>query len=275
MGGSRRLFACFGGGSRRTAAARDPSPSTETDQAGTTKTTVVVELFSSQGCSTSPEAELLLSRLGRGELAAAFDGEGLNVVVLAFHVEYWDYLGWKDPFGSSIWTVRQKAYVESLRLDTLYTPQVVVQGRAQCLGTDEDGLLSAVRSAARFPSPTFQATYQRPSPTALQVSLKGPIGTKVDAGGADLMVALYENGLLTDCLRGENRGKVLSNDFVVRKLEKLCTVKDMSAKKTVSGTVTFSLWEGFNSTKCGMVVFVQNKSHHIFGSQHFHLPDSL
>ncbi|KAK1303797.1 hypothetical protein QJS10_CPB11g01014 [Acorus calamus] len=275
MAGSRKLFSCFGGGGgHRTVAARDPSPSSEEDQLGPPPATVVVQLFSSQGCSTSPEAELLLSRLGRGELVMD-GGEGLNVVVLAFHVEYWDYLGWKDPFGSSIWTVRQKAYVEALRLDTLYTPQVVVQGRTQCLGTDEDGIISAVRSAACFPTPTLQATFQRPSKDTLQVSLKGALGTKVDGTGADVMVALYENGLLTDCRKGENRGKVLSNDFVVRKLEKLCAVKDISAKKNISGTVNFSLWEGFNSTKCGLVVFVQNKSLHIFGSQHFHLPESI
>lgn len=110
-----------------------------------------MELFSSQGCATSPEAQQILSRLGRGD----FELE-VPAIVMAYHVDYWDHLGWKDPFGSSIWTVRQKAYVETLKLDTLYTPQVVVQGRAQCMGTDQDKIISAVRSVDRFPAPNLQ-----------------------------------------------------------------------------------------------------------------------
>lgn len=234
---------------------------------------VLVELFSSQGCATSPAAELLVSRLGRGD----FDGlDGMPpLVVLVYHVDYWDYMGWKDPFGSSQWTVRQKAYVESLELDTMFTPQVVVQGKAQCIGNDENALLAAVKGAPRVPAPSFQASFQRPTKDSLQVSLTGSLRTRVDNQGANVMVALYESGLVTDCPKGENKGKVLSNDFVVRKFEKLCTVKDISAKKTVTGTVNFSLWEGFNGTKCGVAVFVQNSSHQIFGSQNFILPDKI
>ena len=97
----------------------------------------------------------------------------------------------------------------------------------------------------------------------------------MDSHGADVMVALYETGLVTDCPRGENKGRVLSNDYVVRKLEKLCTVKDHLPKKTVSGTITFSLWSSFNSSRCGLAVFVQSSSHQIFGSQNFQLPDDI
>ncbi|XP_039072027.1 uncharacterized protein LOC120219264 [Hibiscus syriacus] len=231
---------------------------------------VLVELFSSQGCATSPAAELLLSRLGRGnfQLDTPF-------IVLAYHVDYWDYMGWKDPYGSSLSTVRQKAYVEALRLDTMFTPQVVVQGRAQCVGNDEDTLLSTISSAPRFPAPSFQANFQRPTSESLQVTLTGALRSKVDNNGVNVMVALYENGLVNDCPAGENRGKVLSNDFVVRKLEKLCTVKDISTKKTVSGTATFTLWDGFNSDRCALAVFVQNSSHQILGSQKFELPNDL
>ncbi|XP_061348702.1 uncharacterized protein LOC133294065 [Gastrolobium bilobum] len=231
---------------------------------------VLVEMFSSQGCATSLAAELVLSRLGRGD----FELE-VPVVVLAFHVDYWDYMGWKDPFGSSQWTVRQKAYVEALGLDTMFTPQVVVQGKAHCIGNDENALIDAITNASRFPAPTFQATFSRPTPDSLQVSLTGALRTKVENHGANVMVALYESGLVTDCPRGENKGRVLSNDYVVRKLEKLCTVKDVSAKKTVTGTVNFSLWEGFNSSKCGVAVFVQSSSHQIFGSMSFQLPDDI
>uniref|UniRef100_A0A5B7BTH2 Uncharacterized protein n=1 Tax=Davidia involucrata TaxID=16924 RepID=A0A5B7BTH2_DAVIN len=268
----RGLFFCFGKGSS-SSSKNDSFEKATADLSAEEQRrggALVVELFSSQGCATSPEAELLMSRLGRGDFRLE-----VPVIVLAYHVDYWDYMGWKDPFGSSQWTVRQKAYVEALKLDTMFTPQVVVQGRAQCVATDQDAVLSSIASATRVPAPTFQATFQRPTPESLQVSLTGALRTKVDSSGANVMVALYENGLVTDCPKGENKGRVLSNDFVVRKLEKLCSVKDISAKKTITGTLNFSLWEGFNSSKCSVAVFVQNGSHHIFGSQNFQLPDNL
>lgn len=152
-----RLFSCFG--SRGTSSS---SPNNDSSDAATADVTaeelrrggaVVVELFSSQGCATSPAAELVVSRLGRGD----FNLE-TPVVVLAYHVDYWDYMGWKDPFGSSQWTVRQKAYVEALKQDTMFTPQVVVQGTAHCLGNDEDAILSCIASAPRFPAPTLQVS---------------------------------------------------------------------------------------------------------------------
>ncbi|PRQ31494.1 putative thioredoxin-like protein [Rosa chinensis] len=274
----RRLFACFGKGlssspsssathEKHTSAATADVSAEEQRKSGP----VLVELFSSQGCTTSPVAELLLSRLGRGD----FNGSDVPpVVVLAYHVDYWDYMGWKDPYGSSQWTVRQKAYIEALKQDTMFTPQVVVQGTAQCVGNDENDLLTSIKQATRYAAPTFQATFERPSPDSLQVSLTGALRTKVDSNGANVMVALYESGLVTDCPSGENKGRVLSNDYVVRRLEKLCTVKDVPAKKTISGTITFPLWQSFNATKCGMVVFIQNSSHQIFGSQKFQLPDN-
>ncbi|KAL6959222.1 hypothetical protein U1Q18_041833 [Sarracenia purpurea var. burkii] len=268
----RRLFACFGRG--RSTASKDQTFENATADLTAEEQrrggAVVVELFSSQGCASSPEAELLMSRLGRGD----FNLE-VPVIVLAYHVDYWDYTGWKDPFGSSQWTVRQKAYVEALNLDTMFTPQVVVQGRAHCVANDQDAVLSSIASASRFPAPTVQATFQRPSTETLQVSLSGALRTKVDGQGANVMVALYENGLVTDCTNGENKGRVLPNDFVVRRLEKLCSLKDTSAKKTVTGTVSFSLWEGFTGGKCGVCVFVQNGSHHIFGAQNIQLPADL
>ena len=153
----RNLLACFGkGGGRRSADNFHDRNATADLTAEEQKRggPVLVELFSSQGCATSPKAELVVSRLGRGD----FNLE-VPVVLLAFHVDYWDYMGWKDPYGSSQWTVRQKAYVEALGLDTMFTPQVVVQGKVQCLGTDENPLISAITEAPRFPAPTFEVSF--------------------------------------------------------------------------------------------------------------------
>ncbi|CAI9088604.1 OLC1v1022984C1 [Oldenlandia corymbosa var. corymbosa] len=266
-----RLFSCFG---RRGSASSSSHEEIATADISAEEQRrggpVVVELFSSQGCATSSEAELLFSRLGRGD----FNLE-VPVILLAYHVDYWDYKGWKDRFASSLWTVRQKAYVEALNCDTMFTPQIVVQGRAQCVGNEQDALLSSIASASRIPAPTFQATFQMPTPESLQVSITGALRSKVDHQGVNIMVALYESGLVTDCQNGENKGRVIANDYVVRKLEKLCFVKDISAKKTISGTVNFSLWEGFNGSKCGVVVFAQSANHQIFGSQKFQLPENL
>ncbi|KAG9452778.1 hypothetical protein H6P81_005682 [Aristolochia fimbriata] len=264
-----RLLSCFG----RSQKINKSGDNTTVDEASEEQRrcgAVLVELFSSQGCKTSPEAELLLSRLGRGDFNL-----DVPIIALAFHVDYWDYIGWRDPFASSLWTVRQKAYVESLNLDTLFTPQIIVNGRTHCMGTDEESLLSAIHSATRFALPTMQATFQRPASNSLQVSLTGSLRTKIDSGGADVMVALYESGLMTDCDKGENKGRVLTNDYVVRRMEKLCSVKDISAKKTVSGAVNFELWEDFNPAKCGVVLIIQNGSTHTLGIQQFSLPDPI
>ncbi|XAR67522.1 hypothetical protein NMG60_11002304 [Bertholletia excelsa] len=275
----RRLLSCFGG-VRPSSSGAQGGVSSENAITATADLAaeeqrrggaVVVELFSSQGCATSPAAEAVLSRVGRGEVGRL----DVPVIVLAFHVDYWDYTGWKDPFGSSLWTVRQKAFVEALKLDTMFTPQVVVQGRTQCVANDEDAVVSCINAAPRFPAPTLQATFQRPSPETLQVSLSGALRNKIDSHGANVMVALYENGLVTDCTKGENKGKVLPNDFVVRCLEKLCFVKDISGKKTISGTASFALWDGFVAGKCGVAIFIQNASHQIFGAQSFQLPEDL
>ncbi|XP_017618952.1 uncharacterized protein LOC108463535 [Gossypium arboreum] len=271
----RRLFGCFGKGSSSSSSGNEVDGNGKTNndtvvEEAAPESPIMVELFSSQGCAMSPAAELLLSRLGRGDFQL-----DAPVIVLAYHVDYWDYMGWKDPYGSSQWTVRQKAYVETLNLDTMFTPQVVVQGRAQCVPNDEDVLLSTIATAPRFPAPSFQANIQRPTSETLQVTITGALRFKVEDNGVHVMVALYENGLVNDCSAGENKGKVLSNDFVVRKLEKLCNVEDTSAKKTISGTVTFSLWDNFNHNKCAIAVFAENSSHQIFGSQKFQLPDDI
>jgi len=124
---------------------------------------------------------------------------------------------------------------------------------------------------------SVQVTFQRPSPTTLQASFTGSLRSRVEGGGgASVLAALYESGLVTDCGRGENKGKSLLNDHVVRRLEKVAAVREgASAKKTVSGTVQFALWDGFRAAKCGVVLFVQNAALQVLGVQHFDLPDNV
>ncbi|GKB60618.1 hypothetical protein Tco_0916804, partial [Tanacetum coccineum] len=145
----RGIFSCF---RHRTSTTPTTSESSDPIPIPTGPGPVLVELFTSQGCATSPSAELLFSRIGRGD----FNQEVPPVIILAYHVDYWDYNGWKDPFGSSQWTVRQKEYVQMFNLDTMFTPHVVVQGVKQCIGYDQDEVLECIKGVDRYPAPAFQ-----------------------------------------------------------------------------------------------------------------------
>ena len=136
--GGPPVAACGWGGEDAAAA-----PATSTAKA--TDPAVLVELFTSQGCSSCPPADRLL-----GELPAAVDG--VQVLPLAFHVDYWDDLGWRDPFSSADWTARQNGYARSLGAGRIYTPQLVVQGSADVVGSDRGGAVELIRRAAHPPA---------------------------------------------------------------------------------------------------------------------------
>lgn len=236
---------------------------------------VLVELFTSQGCSSCPPADLEFARLGQG-LAGGATGD-VPVITLAYHVDYWNHLGWRDPFASAAWTLRQKAYGEVLEQDTIYTPEIVVQGSAHAVGSRVEAFSDLIKAAARFPSPdVLDASYELPFTSTLQVSLALSYRRRVEKQGLDVMVAIYQNGEVTNCTAGENRGKILTNEYVVRGLEKACTVQDWPAKKTIRGRVRFVLWDGFVRAKCGLVVFLQNPiTLEIHGAELVELPDSI
>ena len=108
--------------------------------------TVLVELFTSQGCSSCPPAEKLLAELNQAGLPPD------RVIRLAFHVDYWDGIGWKDPFSSSAFTTRQHLYARNMRLSTVYTPQVVVDGAYEMLGSDQSRVVNAIRYRLESPA---------------------------------------------------------------------------------------------------------------------------
>src|ERR1700681_1033381 len=102
---------------------------------------VVVELFTSQGCSSCPPADRLLSRLQGDSRTAG------TVIPLAFHVDYWNRLGWSDPFSSAAWSERQMTYAKALHSNRIYTPQLVVGGRAECVGSEERQVMRRIHEA--------------------------------------------------------------------------------------------------------------------------------
>ncbi len=163
---------------------------------------VVVELSTSQGCSSCPPADALLPEL------AARPG----VIALAFHVDYWDDLGWKDAFSSPRWTARQTGYGAVLGADP-YTPQLVVAGRSHVVGSDRARALAAIDAAARLPAEPATATASHAG-DVVRVSYDAGRGRR----DRMVVVALTESGLVTPVARGENRGRTLRGDFVVRAL---------------------------------------------------------
>jgi hypothetical protein len=169
---------------------------------------VVVELFTSQGCNSCPPAEAFLAELA--------DEEG--ILALEMHVDYWDYIGWKDPFGSAFLTARQQSYAGDLRQRYVYTPQMVIDGRKHVTGSHRGKVRAAI------------ADRRAERQTVLNVRILNQDGGKVviPAGhspdeGATVWLAVYDGLHETKVPSGENAGRTLKNRNVVRELVRLGT----------------------------------------------------
>jgi hypothetical protein len=180
-------------------------------------TPVIVELFTSEGCSSCPPADELLARMA----AAPALGDAI-VVPLGEHVDYWDRLGWRDRFSSAAFTARQEQYARRLAGDGPYTPQLVIDGRAECVGSDVAAARRAIAGAAARPHGTVAIDLA----TDAGSSSAGRLRVVVRASGlpqkagehADVLVAITEGHLSDRVTAGENRGRLLSHTAVVRHL---------------------------------------------------------
>lgn len=179
---------------------------------------VIVELFTSQGCNSCPPADAFL-----GELAGRPD-----VVALALHVDYWDYIGWKDPFAKRMYTERQRDYARSLWQRFVYTPQMVVDGRYQDVGSDRHAINKLIERAhvdkakqplvqiVRVDEPQAEGSASGP-PAKVRVESIGFRGT------ASVWLALYDREHHTEVPRGENAGRRLVDYNVVREFRRIGT----------------------------------------------------
>jgi hypothetical protein len=192
---------------------------------------VVVELFTSQGCSSCPPADRLLSRLKRDpRLAGA-------VIPLAFHVDYWNHLGWSDPFSSSLWSQRQADYAHAFRSNRVYTPQLVVNGRSECVGSEETEVMSRIREALAA-GPAGAVSLAGPEAAGggdARLSVTARLLRPVPGSGVDVWVALTESGLTTAVGAGENATATLHNDQVVRRLVKAFSLPSTAAAAGPAG----------------------------------------
>lgn len=167
------------------------------------KPPVVVELYTSQGCSSCPPAEAFMRELAQRD----------DVIGLEFHVEYWDYIGWKDMFADPAFTKRQKRYVNKLGARYAYTPQMVIGGRTHAVGSQRDTVEKKIRDARRTASARQLVSLRREDMT-----LVIEIGDAKVAGTYDVTFVTFDKPHTTKVRRGENRGQTLINANVVREL---------------------------------------------------------
>lgn len=203
-----------------------------TRPAPATRTPVVVELFTSQGCSTCPPADEYLGALAKRP----------DVLALAFHVDYWNYIGWTDPFAKPWATSRQRAYQESFHLRFVYTPQMVVNGVAQGAGGDKPAIDVMIRDAAlnELPHPTLILVWREDGALAIDVGA----GASPAGNPATLWLVGYDQQHITSVPRGENEGRTLTDVHPVRSYRKLGAWAGWSAEFIVPADEAKALGDG-------------------------------
>jgi hypothetical protein len=224
---------------------------------------VIVELFTSEGCSSCPPADALLAKLEEQQLVA-----NAQIIALEEHVDYWNNLGWTDPFSAKEWTTRQQEYAASLGSRNVYTPQMVIDGQTEFVGSHEDQARQAVEGAAARAMVDVLLT-PRPSEkkgrAQFTVSVGKLAGNK--AGDApEVWLAITEAGLHSNVTRGENAGEDLHHASIVRVLRKM-GVADPGKETSFSGDLSVPLDSAWNPQNLRAVAFVQEKrSRQILGA---------
>jgi hypothetical protein len=211
-------------------------------------TPVIVELFTSEGCSDCPPADVLLDKLIATQPVA-----GAEIIGLGEHVDYWDRQGWKDRFSSAAVTSRQQVYQTRFRTESIYTPQMVVDGRAEFVGSDAGAARKAIEKTLTAPHGivTLDADGRHVGVTVTDL----PRIARGDRG--DIIVLVTESGLTTDVKRGENHGKVLKHAPVVRYL---ATIGQIAADTTTgSARADIPIDAAWQRNRLTLVAFVQEQ----------------
>lgn len=199
------------------------------------RSAVVVELFTSEGCSSCPPADDVLTRLAHKQLTPDVD-----VIALGEHVDYWDRLGWRDPFSSAAFSARQSTYDDhAFHRNEVYTPQLVVDGQYEQVGSDVTAVRRAIARAAQAQKATVAVTVTRaPASGDLRVDVRADAPpTLAVRDRVDVIVAVTEDNLVTDVRRGENRGRTLKHSAVVRYLAAAGTWSPESSASATSISV--------------------------------------
>lgn len=231
--------------------------------AASARVPVVLELFTSEGCSSCPPADALLAKLEQQQPVS-----GAEVVALEEHVDYWDQQGWVDPFSSMQWTQRQESYANGFGNRGVYTPELVIDGRTEFVGSHEGDAYRAIMKAAAQPRTEvgvllLKAEQRDREHLKVQV---GKLQGAQEGDTAEVWVAITETALHSSVTGGENSGRDLHHAGVARWLKKIGTM-DRSATPSFSGESDVKLDSKWKRSNLRVIAFVQEKrSHHILGA---------
>jgi hypothetical protein len=230
-------------------------PKAQTPVAQAARTPVLVELFTSEGCSSCPPADALLRKLTAQQPIA-----GAQIIGLEEHVDYWNHDGWTDPYSSPGWTERQQDYVTLLKEDP-YTPELVVDGQRQFVGNDSRQAHAEIEKAASSVKTEVILSAAKPDSNGAQrfsVSVGKLAGGRAD-DAAEVWLAITEDGLHSAVNRGENAGRVLQHVATLRSLHKIGTANASGGSASFTGDTLVKFSPHWNPEKLYVVVFVQEK----------------
>ncbi len=224
---------------------------------------VVVELFTSEGCSSCPPADVLLQRLETQQPVA-----GAEIIALEEHVDYWNHDGWIDPYSSAEWTERQQTYVSLIKEDA-YTPEIVVDGHSQFVGNNPREAVAQVETAARALKTQVEITAggsDNKGSKSFSVRV-GELSGDTSGDLAEVWMAVTEDGLHSSVSRGENAGHVLQHVATLRSLRKIGVAQKSGTSVSFAGNPTVKFNPQWNVENLHVTIFVQKrKSREIVGA---------
>jgi hypothetical protein len=234
----------------------------------TSRSPVIVELFTSEGCSTCPPADSLLKNLESSQPV-----QGAEIIALEEHVDYWNHEGWVDPFSSREWTSRQEEYASRFKVADIYTPEMVVDGKTELLGSDAGKAQAAIADAARAgETPVSVSAQPSPAKEAQRFNVRvGKLIGSAPGDAAEVWLAVSEGGLQSSVTAGENAGRHLTHAGVLRSLRKIGDIKS-DGSQSFEATPEVKLKPDWKRDNLQVVVFVQErKSRKILGSAATHV----
>lgn len=200
---------------------------------------VVAELFTSEGCSSCPPADKLVEKIQT-------ENPGKSIYILAFHVDYWNRLGWKDRFSDAAYTERQRRYAEWLHLETVYTPQLVINGQSEFIGSGENAAVKAITAGLAQPSQKTLTLHAAVEGNTVHVDFQA-----ANEKNAELVLALVQRSATSEVKAGENAGRQLSHVQIVRQLH----YQNVNNPKTI----TLNLPNDFMAKGWELTGFIQDK----------------
>ncbi|MBI3652792.1 MAG: DUF1223 domain-containing protein [Acidobacteria bacterium] len=225
------------------------------------KTPVIVELFTSEGCSSCPPADGLLKQLEDKQPLV-----GVEIIALSEHVDYWNRLGWADPYSSALFSQRQSDYARAFGLNDIYTPQMVVDGSLEFVGSNATRAREALIKAASAAKASLTLASVKTSANEFSVTINVENMPQIKTGdSAEVWLAIAEGNLKSQVLRGENSGRQLAHTAVVRQLS---TFGEWTAAPPIfKATQKITLEKNWRQENLKLVAFVQERlSRRILGA---------